>query len=678
MTDGHEPDASRDVFLSYASADAGVAEAVCRGLERAGTLCWIAPRDVAPGAQYADAIVRAINGARVLVLVLSESAVASAHVGKEIERASSKRRPIIALRIDAAPLTPAFEYFLSESQWIEAPGKDVEGALPRLSAAVRRLMDSGARPGGSGDSGPQAFEPRVPAGGHESAGRREGAGARRVPYAWAFALAVAGLLIAAGWYWQANRSATPPAPPMPPDTAVFAPPAHSVAVLPFENLSGDRAQDYFSDGLSEELLNSLVTIRDLRVAARTSSFSFKGTAVDTATIARKLNVGALLEGSVRKQGTQVRISAQLINAVTGFNLWSKTYDRDLKDVLKVQTDVATEVTAALQSTLMGSVAAHVDLGGTENPQAFDAFLRGEKARRLSHDKAIDLEQIAAYDEAIRLDPKFARAYVGKASAMADLANYLSPTAGHEIISQALATVRTAVELAPELGAARAAYANGLALHFEFAAAAAEFEHAVALAPGDANVLRGSADLLSSLGRGELAVQRARRAVELDPLNPDTHSTLGIVLYDQRRYTESIAALSQAASLNPGNNDHVVFRGFTRLAQGQYEAARADCETPPINWGNRTCLAIAYQKLQRPADAQAALDALTAVTGETASYQYAQIYAQWGNLPKALEWLETGVRIQDPGLTNLKMDPLLDPVRGEARYKEVLAKLKLPD
>jgi TolB-like protein/tetratricopeptide (TPR) repeat protein len=659
MTEAHgTADTSRDVFLSYASADAGVAEAVCRGLERAGTACWIAPRDVAPGAQYADAIVRAINGARVLVLVLSESAVASAHVGKEIERASSKRRPIIALKIDAVPLTPAFEYFLSESQWIEAPGKDVDGALPRLSAAIRHLLDSG--------------EPHVPA------GQRVPPVPRRASYAWAIALTAAALMIAASWYWLRPHNAEPTAPPAPPDTAVFTPPAHSVAVLPFENLSGDREQDYFSDGLSEELLNSLVTIRDLRVAARTSSFSFKGSAVDTATIARKLNVGALLEGSVRKQGTQVRISAQLINAVTGFNLWSKTYDRDLKDVLKVQTDVATEVTAALQSTLMGSAAAHVDLGGTENPQAFDAFLRGEKARRLSHDKAVDLEQIAAYDEAIRLDPKFARAYVGKASAMADLLNYLSPTAGHEVARQALAAVRSAVELAPDLGTAHAAYANALANHFDFVAAAAEFEHAVALAPGDANVLRGSADLLSSLGRGELALQRARRAVELDPLNPETHSTLGLVLYDLRRYTESIAALSQAASLNPGNNDHVVFRGFTRLAQGQYAAARVDCETPPINWGNRTCLAIAYQKLQRSADARSALDALTAVTGETASYQYAQIYAQWGDLPKALEWLETGLRIQDPGLQNLKMDPLLDPVRGEARYKEVVAKLKFPD
>ena len=449
-------------------------------------------------------------------------------------------------------------------------------------------------------------------------------------------------------------------------------------MLPFENLSGDRGQDYFSDGLSEELLNSLVTIRDLHVAARTSSFYFKGSTADTATIARRLNVGALLEGSVRKQATHVRISAQLINAVTGFNMWSKTYDRDLKDVLKVQSDVASEVTAALQATLMGSAAARVDLGGTDNAQAFDAFLRGEKGRRLSRSKQRDLEQIAAYEEAMHIDPKFAKAYVGKASAMADLTNYLTPAAGQKIVDQAIDALQKAVALAPELGPAHAAYANGLTARFEFAAAAAEYEHAVALAPGDAEVLRGSAEFLSIVGHARQALERARRATELDPLNPETHGTLGRVFFGQRRYPEAIAAYDQAASLNPGNNTYAVFRGFVRLSLGQYEAARADCEIPPINWGNRTCLAIAYQKLQRAADAQVALSALTAVTGDTASYQYAQIYAQWGDLQRSLDWLDKAYRIHDPGMQSLKTDPLMDPVRGQARYRAIQAQLKLPE
>jgi TolB-like protein len=316
-------DPSHDIFLSYASADVATADAVCAGLENAGLTCWLAPRDVAPGAQYADAIVRAINGARALVLVLSRSAVASAHVGKEIERASSKRRPIIALRIDAAPLTPAFEYFLSKSQWIEAPGGAPGAALPKLITAVQRLLQAAGMPANTPGGSAPRFEPPAPLSGWRRPRARLGA----------LVLGGVAVLAAAMRTWLAPHTAAPPVPPAPPVAAEFAPPAHSVAVLPFENLSGDRGQDYFSDGLSEELLNSLVTISELHVAARTSSFYFKGSAADTATIARRLNVGALLEGSVRKQATHVRISAQLINAVTGFNMWSKTYDRDLKDVL---------------------------------------------------------------------------------------------------------------------------------------------------------------------------------------------------------------------------------------------------------------------------------------------------------------------------------------------------------
>jgi TolB-like protein/tetratricopeptide (TPR) repeat protein len=664
--------ASHDVFLSYASADSATANAVCRGLESAGLSCWLAPRDVAPGAQYADAIVRAINGAQVLVLVLSESAVASAHVGKEIERASSKRRPIIALRIDTAPLTPAFEYFLSESQWIEAPGGALEAALPKLAAAVHRLLHATDATADARAVGAQHFEPSA------QPGSPPQPRARRSAMLLAGAVAAVAIITAAVWSWLAPRVTAPPVPPAVPSAAEFTPPPHSVAVLPFENLSGDHAQDYFSDGLSEELLNSLVTIRDLRVAARTSSFYFKGSTADTATIARRLNVGALLEGSVRKQATHVRISAQLINAVTGFNMWSKTYDRDLKDVLKVQTDVATEVTAALQATLMGDTATHVELGGTGNPQAFDAFLRGEKGRRLTRSKARDLEQIAAYEEAIRLDPGFARAYVGKANAMSDLTNYLTPEAGQQVLDQAIDAQRKAIELASGLGPAHSAYASGLTAKFEIAAAAAEYERAVALAPGDAEVLRASAEFLSSLGHAGPALQQARRAVELDPLNPEVHGTLGRVLNEQRHYPEAIAAYDQATSLNPSNNTYAVFRGFVHLRQGQYEAARSDCELPPIDWGNRTCLAIAYQKLHRAADARAALDALTAATGETASYQFAQIYAQWGDVQQSLDWLDTGYRIHDPGMQNLKTDPLLDPVRGQARYQAVLARMKFPD
>ena len=192
-----------------------------------------------------------------------------------------------------------------------------------------------------------------------------------------------------------------------PATATASPPPHSIAVLPFVNLSGDKEQEYFSDGLTEELLNSLTEINELQVAARTSSFSFKEHP-DIATVAHKLNVGAVLEGSVRRSAHTIRVTAQLINAVTGFHLWSKTYDRDLGDVLKLQTEIATAVASALKVTLLGDVAAKIELAGRVTLRAFDAYLRGSKALGSQCTETRSLQgAITEYTEAIRLDPQYA-------------------------------------------------------------------------------------------------------------------------------------------------------------------------------------------------------------------------------------------------------------------------------
>src|SRR6202042_2645554 len=245
-----------------------------------------------------------------------------------------------------------------------------------------------------------------------------------------------------------------------PPAAAFAPPRHSIAVLPFVNMSGDEDQEYFSDGLTEELLNSLSEINELQVAARTSAFSFKGKDTDIGTIARKLNVGAVLEGSVRRSANTIRITAQLINAVTGFHLWSKTYDRDLGDVLKLQTEIATAVAGALKVTLLGDVAAKIELGGTHNPAAFDAYLRAAKGFQSRHqDKEIPTA-IVAYTEAIRLDPNFALAFSGRSIALTTYAgNEATGAAVREGYERAESDARQAVALAPGLAEGHLALAN---------------------------------------------------------------------------------------------------------------------------------------------------------------------------------------------------------------------------
>ena len=657
-----------DVFVSYASQDAPVANAVVAALERNGLRCWIAPRDVSPGTLYADVIIRAINGTKVLVLVLSENSVSSPHVGKEIERASAKGRPIIALRTDAKPLTPALEYFLSESQWIDVGAGGPEAAESKLVEAVRRLI---AHPSGT----------MPPAAAIVSGAKRRFDGPV-VALITVIAAALAYIVVDKVWRAKpasvaitevapASAAGAPPA---------FAPPAHSIAVLPFVNMSGDPKQDYFSDGLSEELLNSLTTIPDLHVAARTSSFFFKGKEVDLSEVAHKLNVGAVLEGSVRKDGEQVRITAQLIDAVTGFHLWSQTYDRDLKSILKLQTEIATAVTKALQATLMADAAATIELGGTKNPRAFDAYLLGQNLDHSKIDKDALLAAIAAFDEAVRLDPGFAKAYASEALAETGFAEYYGVGAEiREHFQRARAAAERSVHLAPELGEAHSALADLLAHgYFDFKGALAEHERAVALSPNEPGVLLRTSWFLSDIGRGDEAVSMARRGLSLDQLNWRAYRYFAIVLDDAHRYPEAIEAANRALSLNASDLRQAALRGLSLLHMGDAEAARKSCDTPRRDWEGHMCLAIAYDRLHRRSDAEAEVATMKADMGDAPAFQFAEIYAQWGDISKALDWIETAYRLKDPGMSSLKVDEFLAPLRAEPRFREIERKLNLPN
>jgi TolB-like protein/Flp pilus assembly protein TadD len=668
------PDSRPDsaIFISYASQDSTVAHALCAALERAGIVCWIAPRDVRPGDFYADSIVQAINACTVLVLLLSQSAVDSNHVLREVERASAKKRPIIAFRIDAAALPPGLEYFLSASQWIDASGPAPERQFPRLVEALRSRQastptaDAASRP-------PQASRPRrkllVPG------------------------LAVALLIVLVLAYFLANRfrpannvlpTASIPSAATPSAAAAtataFNPPAHSIAVLPFANMSGDARQDYFSDGLSEELLNSLAAIRDLQVVARTSSFSFRGQDVDVAVVARKLNVGAVLEGSVRKDGSHVRITAELINALTGFQLWSQTYDRDLKSVLALQTEIATAVTKALQATLLSDAATTIEIGGTQNPAAFDAYLRGKSLERGNLDKETTLAQIAAYAEAVRMDPKFAKAYVGIAFAQCQYANnFAAESEVQAYFKQARAAAETAIALAPDLGEAHAAVAYALERGFlEFTRAMSEYQRALELSPNDPGVLMRSGVYFVTMGRTDVGLASVRRSIALDQINPIGYARLSIALTYAHQYRASIDAAERGQQLNPKDDAFRNYRGFDEMLLGELNAAQPLCATVKPSWVGQLCLTILYDKQHRRPEAEAALAAMKAELGDGAAYQYAEIYAQWGNIPKALDWLDTAYRLPDPGIGTLRVDQLIDPLRKQPRFLEIERRLQFPN
>jgi len=471
---------------------------------------------------------------------------------------------------------------------------------------------------------------------------------------------------------EARQAGSPQAP-----TAVFNPPSHSIAVLPFVNLSGDANQQYFSDGLTEEVLNSLSRINELQVAARTSSFSFKGKDVDIATIAHRLNVGAVLEGSVRRSANTVRISAQLVNAVTGFHVWSQTYDRDLGDVLKLETEIATAVAEALKVTILGDVAAKIELGGTRNPAAFDAYLRGLKAYARGDAKAY-LDAVAAYTEAIRLDPDYALAFAGRSIAYSNYAGEFAPgTAIRESYDKALADAHQALAIAPELAEGYLALALFFDGSLDFVQASEAHERARALAPGNAEVLRLSGRFAVSMGHIDRGLTALRRAVLLDPLNPHSYEVLSEALYYARRYQETVAAATDAISLDSDYERAYGYRGLAHYVLGDFERARTSCQAKPNYWISQWCMVLTYEKLGPHAEAEATLAKFKAENGDASAYQYATIYAQRGNRREALEWLGTAMRVRDPGVEYLKTDPLLDPLRNEPRFQAIERELKFP-
>lgn len=462
----------------------------------------------------------------------------------------------------------------------------------------------------------------------------------------------------------------------PASATAFAPPEHSLAVMPFVNMSGDDKDEYFSDGLSEELLNSLVRVNGLQVAARTSSFSFKGKASDIPTIGRQLNVAAVLEGSVRKAGQQVRITAQLVNAVNGYHLWSATFDRELKNILALQTEIATAVTEALKVRLLPDDSSRIVAGGSNNPEAYDFYLRGTALHHQRLNEASDRAALAAFDEAVRLDPDFALAHAAYAEAMSLIA--LDWTEDPKEFQRLTALANThadrAVQLAPTLGAGYIAQARIiLNSSLELSKAEAATRRAVELEPGNALALVEFADVVSRQARFDQALDAATRAVKLDPLSAATWRMQAVSLYNGRQHVQAAVAFKKALALQPENRSVRSWMSLNELMLGHIDEAISLCE-PDESWYGRHCLVMAYHKKGRLDEAAAVLRGLKKEFGDDLAYQYSQVYAQWGEPQQALEWLIAAVRLEDPGLWDLQVDPLLDPIRDTPQFKEVMQRL----
>jgi len=444
-------------------------------------------------------------------------------------------------------------------------------------------------------------------------------------------------------------------------------------VLPFVDMSEKHDQEYFSDGLSEELLDLLAKTQGLEVIARTSSFYFKGKQVTIAEIANTLHVAHLLEGSVRKAGRTMRVTAQLIRAKDGVHLWSDTYDRDLRDVFKVQDEIAAAVVKALQVKLLST-----SVKSQSEPRSADAYnlyLQGQYfARRASN---VDVERgIASLRQAIALAPEFAPAHAELANAYFYDATFGSAPRGR--LDDARAEVDQALRLDPTLPLAHNVRSQLALVSWDWAGAKTQLDEALASAPRDPEALFRRGILARALGHPAEALVDFHNGLELDPLRVLWHVQLAMLLDALGQPDEARAAAETAIAINPTVSKAHLLVGLLDLNAGHIDTASAAMEREPAEYYRLEGQAIVAFATKRTAESDTLLHQLIEKHQDTAAVQIAQAYAYRGERTKAFDWLDRAVLQRDPGIVNVKTDPLFAGLRGDGRYKAVLRKMNLPE
>jgi TolB-like protein len=658
------------VFLSYASQDAQAAARICQQLRAAGIEVWFDQSELRGGEVWDRQIRRQIHDCVLFMPVVSAHTEQRGEgyfrrewrlaVDRMLDMADDTAF-LLPLVIDDTPEAHARvpERF-REVQWSRAPA----GELPAsLIERIRRLANAVPSGGSAPVAGARADSPS-----RAAAGRTP---APRVPrYALWMGLALVAAL--AGGYWFAVRP-HPVASVKETATAM----EKSIAVLPFIDMSEKRDQEYFADGLAEELLDLLAKTPGLHVIARTSSFSFKGKSDDIPTIAAKLKVATILEGSVRRSGDHLRVTTQLVRAADGEHIWSETYDREIKDIFTVQDEIAAAVTAALKLKL--SPAQTSTPSRSANADAYVQYMLGQQyfnhGSVESYRRAVD-----AYHEALRLDPGYAAAYAGLAYAEYYRADATGDQAG---LGRAQAAAERAIELAPDLAIGYAARGDlrGNIL-WDFPGARRDYAHAYELDPNDPFVLRRYSLLLQSLLQTAEATRLAHRATELDPFSAAAWRNLAYALLTEGDLAGARSAAQHALAIDPSAILNISVASTIELLDHHPEAARAGW--PAITDDEEgmafrlTLLACAEHSLGHKAESQRALDETIAKSAPYAAYQIASVYAWRGEKDLAFQWLERAYRQRDGGLAGMKADPVLASLHGDARFKALLKKINLAD
>jgi TolB-like protein/tetratricopeptide (TPR) repeat protein len=496
---------------------------------------------------------------------------------------------------------------------------------------------------------------------------RHGPRARRVA-----ALAVLALTLAAGLLWLVHERSIRPA------SAIGG--IQSLAVLPLENFSGNPAQDYLSDGMTEALIARLSTIHGLRVISRTSAMQFKGTRKSVPAIAKELNVDAVIEGSVLRSANKIRISVQLIRADTDEHLWSATYDRELQDVLALQSDVTYGIARGIEIEVNGAQKGSPLAPRTVAPEVYEAYLKGRFALNKNNRAGLE-EALRQFQAAVNTDASFAPAYAGLAATHVALGLVFYGVPPNESRPKSLAEARRALELDPELAEARVLLADALQKDWHWTEAEAEYKRAIELSPSDAGAHQGLAGWLMCQGRIEEALAWSRRAQELDPLAFHGQQ-VGWILFHARRYDGAIRELRNALTIEPENPLTMWFLGFALIGADRFdEAIRTLEKAASLSDRSSAVLGVlvhAYAGGGRRTEALRVLDELhrRRRQGYVPAAAFLNAYLGLGDTEQAFAWLERSAEERSNIVQFLKVHPFFDPLRDDPRFAVFLHRANL--
>ncbi len=644
MEDYAEPGSPGDdfVFLSYARKDGKAAAQVRALIEAAGITVWW--DGLIPGGERYNALTHdALERARGVVVLWSATSLQSHWVHDEAARGRD-RGCLVPLSIDGSEPPLGFRQFQSldlSQGGIRADNPAMQRALASIAALLGRPV-----------------MPMPPP-------RKHPVVARRAVLIGATGVSAAGL---AGWgLWSRLHGS--------------AGPDNSIAVLPFDNLSGDTAQQYLTDGLAAELRARLARNPLLKVMGQvTSKGARSGTAPgeDSPTaIAGRLGVANLLNGNVRVSDGHIRIAVDLIDGRTGFTRWSQSYDQPQGNVLRLQGDIAEAVTTALTPALAGAGDEMlIRSGGTRAAAAFDAYLRGKDAFDAQLNEDSDRRALTLFGQAVAIDPNYAAARAARSRTLVVIANQARSSAERErFYTEAVAEARRAVASAAEFGDGYAALGNALFYgQLDVAGAAPAYDKARQYAEGNPEVLGRYALYCARRRQFDKAVPAIEAAQSLDPLNPTVFKYLGLVRFAQGDGQRAVAAGRRALDINPKRASIHGDIGNALLMMGQLDAAAAEFAAEPMVDLAATGQAIIALKRGDQATAQRSLDRLVAEMGDNSSYQQAQILAQWGKSAQALDALDRALAAHDAGLVYVYVDPFLAPIRQEGRYRALLTRL----